>query len=317
MATFKIAATDRYSTIQDEWETKEGGSFVSPLVEERPSQAVIFGEGIRNGSISADVIIIDSRSGQHQHDAMEASLIARYGGPDGYYYAGTGAFGARFFIGKTIPGPIWLARRSVGLVSSVFRDKTYRLRLEFTGSQITLFENDVRQLTVVDDSYQIGQCGLATCQTRARFENVRIEKAKPKAFVIMPFASELNFVYRVIKETVKGYDIDCVRADEIAVSRPIMDDVKTQIAEADLVIVDFTGKNTNVYYEAGLADAWRKNWIVLSQSSEDMTFDVHDIRSIRYANAMGADKKLAEDLSNALEALGYTRSAQEQDVNKG
>lgn len=72
------------------------------------------------------------------------------------------------------------------------------------------------------------------------------------------FADELDFVYDVIKTTVQSYDLRCVRADEIMVSRPVMEDTKQQIAEADLVVVDFTGKNPNVYYEAGLADAWGK-----------------------------------------------------------
>jgi hypothetical protein len=39
------------------------------------------------------------------------------------------------------------------------------------------------------------------------------------------------------------------------ISRPVVEDLKALIAQADLVIVDFTGKNPNVYYEAGLADA--------------------------------------------------------------
>ncbi len=168
-----------------------------------------------------------------------------------------------------------------------------------------LYENEVQQLVIVDESYQQGQCGLAAWMTQARFENIRLFRAKPKAFLIMPFKSELDFVHSVINETISRYGIDCVRADQIAVSRPVMDDVKAQIAEADLVIVDFTGKNPNVYYEAGLADAWKKDWIVLTQSTEDLTFDVQHIRSIRYSNTMGADKKLREDLENALKALQY------------
>jgi hypothetical protein len=158
---------------------------------------------------------------------------------------------------------------------------------------------------VIDESYQTGQCGLAAWKTRAHFANVRVRKAKPRAFVIMPFSSELDFVHRVIERTITHYGIECVRADQIAVSRPVMEDVKTQIAEADLVIVDFTGKNPNVYYEAGLADAWKKDWIVLGQSTDDLTFDVRHIRSIQYSNTMGADKKLEADLENALKALQY------------
>lgn len=301
----ECSTLDRYSMMEDDWQVENSDTFISPLVNERPGQTILFGERIRNGSISADVTILESLPRRTGEASMEVALMARYGGPEAYYYAGTGAFYAKFFIGKVLAGPIWQARQWIGQPSSVFKNKQYRLKLEFKGSQIALYENDVQQLVVVDDSYQIGQYGLAAWKTRARFENVHIEKDTPKAFVIMPFASELEFVHKVIKDTVKDYGIECVRADEIAISRPVMDDVKTQIAAADLVIVDFTGRNPNVYYEAGLADAWKKDWIVIAQSSEDMTFDVRHIRSIRYTNTMGADVKLAKDLGRALVSMGY------------
>lgn len=301
----KCLALDRYSMMEDDWQIEKEDAFISPMVKDRPGQTILFGERIRNGAISTDVTILESLPRRTGEASMEVAMMARYGGPEAYYYAGTGAFYAKFFIGKVLAGPIWQARQWVGQPRSVFKNKQYRLKLEFKGSQIALYENDVQQLIVVDDSYQIGQCGLAAWKTRARFENVCIEKDTPKAFVIMPYASQLDFVHKVIEDTVEDYGIDCVRADQIAISRPVMDDVKAQIAAADLVIVDFTGKNPNVYYEAGLADAWKKDWIVLAQSSEDMTFDVRHIRSIRYTNTMGADVKLAEDLGNALFALGY------------
>lgn len=297
----------KYSTLDDDWEVLDGGVLISPLVKERPEQTLIFAERIRNGSISADITLLDAQTVRSGEKAMEACLIARYAGPEGAYYAGTGAFDAKFFIGKVLPGPFYQGRQFVGRRSSALPNKTYRLRLEFNGSQITLYENDVQQLVLYDESYLIGQCGLKTWKTRARFDNVCIVPATPKAFVIMPFATELDFVHRVIEQTVESYGIECTRADQIAVSRPVMEDVKGQIAGADLVIVDFTGKNPNVYYEAGLADAWKKDWIVVVQSSDDMTFDVRHIRSIRYTNTMGADHKLADDLRAALEALGYSR----------
>ena len=42
----------------------------------------------------------------------------------------------------------------------------------------------------------------------------------------------------------------------------------------------------------------------MAQSSEGMTFDVWHIRSIRYTSTMGADKKVAKDLGDALTGLG-------------
>lgn len=243
---------------------------------------------------------------------MEATLVVRYGNQDGgLYYAGTGAFGSRFFIGKVNPGPYFQPREWVGRASSLALNRTYHLTVEFSGSQITLYENGVQQLMMLDESYQLGQCALRTFATSARYSNIRIDKAVPRAFVIMPFASELDFVHDVLKRTVESYNINCVRADEMAVARPVMEDVKSQIAAADLVLVDFTGMNPNVYYEAGLADAWKKDWIVLAQSTDDLTFDVRHIRSITYSNTMGADVKLEKDLRRALEALGYQRSRAE------
>jgi hypothetical protein len=310
MADMLNVALERHAVLEDDWKI-EDGSFESPLVKERAGQTLLFGERLRNGTISADITILDSSQRVASGvPAVEAAFVLRYAAPDAYFYAGTGAFNTKFFIGKTIPGPIWQSKAWVGQSSSIRKNKKYRLRVDFAGSQITLYENDVQQLVIVDESYQTGQCGLAAWQTRARFENVQVRKAKPRAFVIMPFTSELDFVHSVIERTITSYGIDCVRADQIAISRPVMEDVKSQIAEADLVIVDFTNRNPNVYYEAGLADAWKKDWIVLAQSTDDLTFDVRHIRCIQYSNTMGADVKLRIALESALSALKYTSGSE-------
>jgi len=304
MADMTRLSTEHYAMLADDW-IVEGDTFTSPMVKERPAQTLLFGERLRNGSISADIIVLDTQPAWRGDPSMEANLVIRYAGTDNSFYAGTGAFFSKFFIGKVLPGPFWVQRARVGHPGSIQKNKKYRLRLEFSGSRITLYENDVQQLVVVDESYQMGQCGISTFLTCARFENICIYKARPRAFLIMPFKSELDFVHNVIDETVRLFGIDCVRADQIAISRPVMEDVKVQIAEADVVIVDFTDKNPNVYYEAGLADAWKKDWIVLTQSTDDLTFDVRHIRCIKYSNTMGADKKLKADLENALKALHY------------
>jgi hypothetical protein len=94
--------------------------------------------------------------------------------------------------------------------------------------------------------------------------------------------------------------VECQRADERFVSEPILDDVKAQIASADLVIIDFTGRNPNVYFEAGMADALLKKWIVLAQSKNDLAFDVQHIRAIMYLDKMGHEEKFRDDLRRAI-----------------
>jgi hypothetical protein len=114
-------------------------------------------------------------------------------------------------------------------------------------------------ISVIDDSYRAGFCGLRTNRTEARFGDVDITFARPRCFVIMPFAPELDFVYQVIKETVEQHGAKCERGDERLVSEPI--DVKDHIASADLVIIDFTDRNPNFYFEAGMAVGLRKTLI--------------------------------------------------------
>lgn len=300
----------KYSMLNDDWEVSADGTrFESPALSDvYDEQWLLFSDRFRNGSVEADVTLIDANKTRNGLVSMEADLVFRYNGPDGFYYAGTSGFDTKFFLAKALPGPYYQLREYIGRRSAVKKGKTYRLRVTFNGGQIVLYENDVQQLLLRDDSFALGQVGLRTFRTRARFDNVVVRREVPTCFLIMPFATELDFVHRVIADVVSSFGIHCIRADEVYLSRPVMEDVKQMIAGADLVICDFTGRNPNVYYEAGLADAWRKDWIVLSQTSEDMTFDVRHIRSIRYSNTMGADIRLRDELAQALRALGYLPS---------
>lgn len=294
-----------FSVLNDDWEVLGDDTFVSPLNAKEGNQMMVFADFVKNGWISADITPLEGSPRREGIKSTEASLVFRYGGQDAFYYAGLSAFNTRFFVAKVLQGPLYVARGWVGNSTSVRYNKTYRLRVEFNGSQIKLYENGVQQLVVYDEHFQRGQLGLAAWKCRARFENVQYGTAQPVAFVVMPFSSELKFVYGVIKSVAEAYGMRCERADESFISRPVMEEVKKKIAEADLVFVDFTGRNPNVYYEAGLAEAWKKDWIVMAQASEDMTFDVRHIGSIRYSNTMGADVTLREDLKQAIEALGY------------
>ena len=57
-----------------------------------------------------------------------------------------------------------------------------------------------------------------------------------------------------------------------------------------------------MYYEAGMAAAWKKDWIVIAQSHEDLTFDVEQIRTILYANRIGGEVELEARLRDAIES---------------
>jgi hypothetical protein len=296
----------KHASLYNDWEVEEHtGTFVSPLLDAASEQILVFSDWLKDGSVAFEVTPI---KGQHEQwgEAREGAVMFRYSGYNQYYYAGIGGWSGKFFIAKTVlPGPNFQSLGTVGKLESIQHGQKYRLRIECSSNRITLFENDVNILSVLDDTYVSGQVGFRCWKTSCRYENVIITPVKPLCFVIMPFASELDYVYKTIKKTVEKQGLICRRADESFIARPIVEDIKEQIAEADLVIVDFTGQNPNVYYEAGLAYAWNKKWIILAQSQADLTFDVRHLRMVSYSNSMGADLKLQHDLSRAIrEAYG-------------
>ena len=119
----------------------------------------------------------------------------------------------------------------------------------------------------------------------------------------MPFATEFNEVFEVIKQTVKDHQYECIRADERYLVGPIMDDVNDQIENADLIVADLTGRNPNVYYEVGYAAALRKSVIQIAQSASDLPFDVRHLRTFSYSTRILGDRQLAHDLGEAIRAI--------------
>jgi hypothetical protein len=284
----------------DQWSQIQGG-YESPVPRPGQSQQLlVFRDWVKDGAIEAEITLINGEQLDSGMIRFHAGLLLRLG-PDGRqgYIGGIGGFRKKYFIAK-IASDGWELIESAGETGSLQLNQAYQIRFEVRGSQLKLFESGVQMLSTVDDSYLSGQFGLRTKHGQARFTSVQLDITKPLCFVVMPFVSELTYVYRAIQETVEKAGLKCVRGDERTISRPIIDDIRSDIATADMVIVDFTGRNPNVYYEAGLADAWKKKWIVIAQSTDDLAFDVRHIRTILYANTMGADLKFKDDLARAI-----------------
>src|SRR5215218_10329667 len=112
-----------------------------------------------------------------------------------------------------------------------------------------------------------------------------MEDTKPKAsvFVLMPFNEKCRDVYEVgIKTACKDAGAYCERVDEQIFEESILERVYNQIAKADLIVAEMTGRNPSVFYEVGYAHALNKQVILLTQSSEDMPFDLKHYPHIIY-----------------------------------
>jgi hypothetical protein len=110
-------------------------------------------------------------------------------------------------------------------------------------------------------------------------------KPKPFCFVLMPFAETFTDIYNLgIKETCEQAGAYCERVDEQVYQGNILDRVYNQIAKADFIIADMTGKNANVFYEVGYAHAIGKSTILLTQHNDDIPFDLKHFPHVVYNN---------------------------------
>lgn len=115
--------------------------------------------------------------------------------------------------------------------------------------------------------------------------NIPGSQPKPFVFVLMPFASEFDDIYRYgIKEACDKAGTYAERVDEQMFQGSILDRIYNQIAKADIIIADMTGRNANVFYETSYAHALGKPTILLTQNSDDIPFDLKHHYHIVYSN---------------------------------
>lgn len=121
-------------------------------------------------------------------------------------------------------------------------------------------------------------------------------------FVIMPFTKELEPVYNThIKNVCENrLKVACKRADDIFESSNIMSDIWSSIYNAGCIIADCTGKNPNVFYELGIAHTLGKRVIIITQSRDDIPFDIRHLRHIKYELTKSGMMKFEQELRDYL-----------------
>ena len=167
-----------YVALYRDWDVNlETATFISPSKNlEPPGQAVIFEGIVNNGSVSASITAIEGRPNRDTGDEFqECMLMFRRADEYHFYVAGMGGFGRKFFIANSVEfNTPWRELTSIGRARDLQKGKTYELRVEFVNDHITLFADGMAVISVTDDSYSSGVCGLRTNRTKARFDNVNI-----------------------------------------------------------------------------------------------------------------------------------------------
>lgn len=118
--------------------------------------------------------------------------------------------------------------------------------------------------------------------------------------LMMPFRAELDPVFAAVKAASSANGMHCLRGDDIWEESTIIQDVFNLIFRAKVVVVDFTGKNPNVMYETGVAHTLGKHVIPISQSLDDVPFDMTHHRVLKYLPNSEGFAKLQAALTKKL-----------------
>ena len=124
----------------------------------------------------------------------------------------------------------------------------------------------------------------------------------PRIFVLMPFASEFNDVYLLgIRDVAERLGFVVERADDIEHSGSILEVIQDQIRQCDIIVADMSGRNPNVFYEIGYAQALGRPTVLLCRGGETVPFDLQSINYIGYTSIVDLRDRLEKRLKSLSE----------------
>ncbi|SRR6266540_525147 len=122
--------------------------------------------------------------------------------------------------------------------------------------------------------------------------------------VMMPFDAGFDKVYDALKDMAKSIRMKCSRADDIWEHDVVIQDIVSLIERSRLVICDCSGRNPNVFYEIGIAHSLGKEVVLITQSKEDIPFDLRHLRYVPYLNNAEGRVEMTKKIVKRIETLG-------------
>lgn len=119
--------------------------------------------------------------------------------------------------------------------------------------------------------------------TVKNLKNNQAQTEKDTCFTIMPFGGWFDDYYETIcRPAIEEAGLASCRADDLYRPSTIVNDIWAYTQKSKLVLADLSGKNPNVFYELGLAHALAKPAILITESIEDVPFDLRALRVLEY-----------------------------------
>jgi len=158
-----------------------------------------------------------------------------------------------------------------------------------------------------------GDVAMTQTETKEPSADDRQDGETPTCFVLMPFMEPYNAYFNsVIAPAIKECGLDPQRGDSIFKAGVVMADIWRLVNKAQVLLAELTTKNPNVFYELGLAHAIGKPVVLISETLEDVPFDLRALRVLPYdkndpswGDALKARirKAVTETLADPIEAV--------------
>jgi hypothetical protein len=106
---------------------------------------------------------------------------------------------------------------------------------------------------------------------------------KDICFIMCPFGGwNDRYCEEIFEPAVESAGMEAKRADDMYRPSAIVHDIWEYVKKSRVMLAELTGKNPNVLYELGLAHATGKPVIMVTQSMEDVPFDLRSLRVLTY-----------------------------------
>ncbi len=257
-----------------------------------------------SGDLSVTAEIVDQASAARLVFGFNASTGEYYSlGLNGWYYAYVLARSSR-----TSSQPV----RAEG-PSSMLTAGIKSLKITVKGQRVSLFVDSICVLQhILPSPFEGDQVGLCVWgDKRVSFENLVVNGAMPKCFVIMQFGKPYDTYWEeVIKPIARKAGFEPIRADDIYGPGVILQDIIRQILDSDVIIAEVTPANPNVFYELGYAHALGKRTILLANgNSEKLPFDISGYRVAYYSDSIGGKRDIESALLKHLNSIQLGQKA--------
>lgn len=136
--------------------------------------------------------------------------------------------------------------------------------------------------------------------------------SNPKeCFVISPIGSEGSetrehankLLEYIIREALEDYEYTVIRSDEMSEPGSITSQVIRKVVDSDLVIADLTDHNPNVFYELAIRHATGDPYIQLIDTSQNIPFDISDLRTIKYNFDVSVAEQAVQEIQNQIDLI--------------